>query len=116
MKPNKIEHWQQKHNIRIYIEELICVCLLVILIFRLYVLQIINGTFYEKSTVLQSRKERTIKSTRGNIYDRIFLISSNFKNSPCNLFFEPTISETQVREFFRKDLSAKFIMVLPYSI
>lgn len=41
-----------------------------ILLQRLFTLQIINGQEYADNFTLRTTKERTIKSTRGNIYDR----------------------------------------------
>lgn len=41
-----------------------------ILIHRLYQLQIIDGEEYRKNFSIRTTKERTLKSTRGNIYDR----------------------------------------------
>jgi len=41
-----------------------------ILVQRLFELQIINGEEYASNFSLRTTKERTIKSTRGNIYDR----------------------------------------------
>ena len=40
------------------------------LIQRIFSLQIIHGEEYEKNFSLQTVKERSLKSTRGNIYDR----------------------------------------------
>lgn len=40
-----------------------------ILIYRIFNLQIVNGEDYVNNFQLQSKKERTIDSTRGNIYD-----------------------------------------------
>ena len=42
----------------------------VILIHRIFVLQIVNGSEYLDEFTLKIRKERTIASSRGNIYDR----------------------------------------------
>lgn len=41
-----------------------------VLIHRLYVLQIINGENYRSNFSMKTTRTRTIKSTRGNIYDR----------------------------------------------
>ena len=41
-----------------------------ILIHRLYVLQIIHGESYRNNFSMKTTKTRTLKSTRGNIYDR----------------------------------------------
>ena len=41
-----------------------------VLIQRIFSLQIIHGEEYEKNFSLQTVKERSLKSTRGNIYDR----------------------------------------------
>ena len=39
------------------------------IVFRLFNLQILNGESYLNNFTLKIRKEKTIKSTRGNIYD-----------------------------------------------
>ena len=41
-----------------------------ILINRLYILQIVNGDSYRTNFEIKTTKNRTLKSTRGNIYDR----------------------------------------------
>ncbi|MBP3877802.1 MAG: peptidase [Lachnospiraceae bacterium] len=41
-----------------------------ILINRLYILQIVNGDSYRTNFAIKTTKNRTLKSTRGNIYDR----------------------------------------------
>ncbi len=41
-----------------------------ILIHRLYLLQVVNGEDYRNNFTIQTTRTRTIKSTRGNIYDR----------------------------------------------
>ncbi|MCR5673193.1 MAG: penicillin-binding protein [Lachnospiraceae bacterium] len=49
---------------------IIYVVLIVILVQRLFVMQIINGQDYLNNFKLTIKKETTLKSTRGNIYDR----------------------------------------------
>lgn len=51
---------------------LICVFLVlpIVLISRIFMLQIVNGEKYLEDFQLQIKKERTISSTRGNIYDK----------------------------------------------
>ena len=44
--------------------------LIVVLVQRLFVMQIINGQDYLNNFKLTIKKETTLKSTRGNIYDR----------------------------------------------
>ena len=41
-----------------------------VLIQRIFELQIVNGETYQNEFSLQIRKERSIPSARGNIYDR----------------------------------------------
>lgn len=41
-----------------------------ILLQRIFVLQIVNGESYEENFTLKLKKEQTLTSTRGNIYDR----------------------------------------------
>ena len=40
------------------------------LIYRIFVLQIVNGESYLENFQLKIKKERQIPATRGNIYDR----------------------------------------------
>ena len=49
---------------------IIYVVLIVVLVQRLFVMQIINGQDYLNNFKLTIKKETTLKSTRGNIYDR----------------------------------------------
>ncbi len=49
---------------------IVYVALIVILVQRLFVMQIINGQEYQNNFKLTIKKETTLKSTRGNIYDR----------------------------------------------
>ena len=42
----------------------------VVLIQRVFELQIVNGETYQSEFSLQIRRERSIASSRGNIYDR----------------------------------------------
>ncbi len=49
---------------------LIFIVLIIVLIQRLFVMQIINGQDYLNNFKLTIKKETTLKSTRGNIYDR----------------------------------------------
>ena len=48
----------------------IYIVLIVVLVQRLFVMQIINGQDYLNNFKLTIKKETTLKSTRGNIYDR----------------------------------------------
>ena len=49
---------------------LVFLALSIVLIYRLYRLQIIDGAKYRENFSMQTTRTRTIKSTRGNIYDR----------------------------------------------
>ena len=49
---------------------IVFIILFIILIHRLFVFQIINGEKYLNDFTLTIKKETTLKSTRGNIYDR----------------------------------------------
>ena len=49
---------------------IIYIGLIVVLLQRLFVMQIINGQDYLNNFKLTIKKETTLKSTRGNIYDR----------------------------------------------
>ena len=46
------------------------ILLSVILLERLFSLQIINGEEYQKNYTLKIKREKVLPSTRGNIYDR----------------------------------------------
>ncbi len=49
---------------------IVYVVLIVVLVQRLFIMQIINGQDYLNNFKLTIKKETTLKSTRGNIYDR----------------------------------------------
>ena len=55
---------------RVTIIYLIMICLCSILLYRCFVLQIINGQDYLDNFMLEQEKVRDIMPTRGNIYDR----------------------------------------------
>lgn len=55
---------------KLLIMALIFIALGSILIFRLFHLQIVNGAAYLEDFTLKIQKEKSISSTRGNIYDR----------------------------------------------
>ena len=48
----------------------VLICLSFLLVYRLFMLQIVNGESYLDSFKLKIKKEKTIPATRGNIYDR----------------------------------------------
>jgi penicillin-binding protein 2 len=70
MKQYKRTNLNQNSNPRLIILIILFVFLVFILIQRLYVLQIVKSTEYDDSIELKIMKERTVKSVRGNIYDR----------------------------------------------
>ena len=41
-----------------------------VLLWRVFSLQVVNGQEYQDNSILRIIKERTLNSTRGNIYDR----------------------------------------------
>lgn len=49
---------------------ILCLCMACGLIYRIFSLQIIHGKEYADNFSIQNTKERTLKSTRGNIFDR----------------------------------------------
>lgn len=55
--------------IRLIILIFVFIALFIVLIHRLFVFQIIDGEKYLKNFTLTIKKEKTLKSTRGNIYD-----------------------------------------------
>lgn len=67
MKRHPLRHFRYT---RIIILGVVCALLSGILIHRLYDLQIINGESYRTNFSIKTTKTRTLKSTRGNIYDR----------------------------------------------
>ncbi|HUM82527.1 MAG TPA: penicillin-binding transpeptidase domain-containing protein [Lachnospiraceae bacterium] len=67
----RLKKWFKKVHIgRSTVLAVIFTVLAFVLIHRLYNLQIINGAEYRSNFSLKTTKTRTIKSTRGNIYDR----------------------------------------------
>ncbi len=55
---------------RIFLLGAVIMILMLLLIRRLFVLQIVNGQTYQNDFTLKIERERTIKATRGSIYDR----------------------------------------------
>ena len=55
---------------RLFVLLLIVMCMGGVLVHRIFQLQIVNGETYLNNFKLKIRKERSIASTRGNIYDR----------------------------------------------
>ena len=55
---------------RIFIMGFFIVVLMGVLIYRLFMLQIVNGESYQDNFTLKIERERTIQATRGAIYDR----------------------------------------------
>ncbi len=55
---------------RLFVLSAVMALLLVILLERLFSLQIINGEEYQENYTLRIKKEKVLSSTRGNIYDR----------------------------------------------
>lgn len=66
----KIKRFFKKFAIsRLTILTIIFLCMSLIIVQRLFTLQIINGEEYAENFQLKITKERTLKSARGNIYD-----------------------------------------------
>lgn len=57
-------------NIRLLILTIVFIALGAIMIYRVFLLQIVNGETYLNDFRLKTTKTRTLASTRGNIYDR----------------------------------------------
>ena len=55
---------------RFFVLMVVFVLMLVLLIQRVFTLQIVNGEEYLDTFQLKIEKERTLSGTRGNIYDR----------------------------------------------
>lgn len=55
---------------RLAVASVIMVLLFSILLWRVFSLQVVNGSAYQDNYTLKIIKERTLNSTRGNIYDR----------------------------------------------
>lgn len=67
---NDIKEWLKSTSvIRLIILIFVFIALFIVLINRIFVFQIINGEKYLKEFTLTIKKEKTLKSTRGNIYD-----------------------------------------------
>ena len=55
---------------RLVVATVVMILLFSILLWRIFSLQIVNGKEYQDNYTLKIVKERTLNSTRGNIYDR----------------------------------------------
>ena len=64
---NKVRKLKLKRTSLLYV---LFALMAFVLIQRIFSLQIVHGEEYEKNFSLQTVKERSLKSTRGNIYDR----------------------------------------------
>ena len=91
----------QQYLLRTLFLAAVFIGLSVILIRRLYTLQIVNGEYYRNNFNLKTTRTRTIRSTRGNIYDR------NGNVLACNeLSYSLTIEDSGTYDTNReKDLS-----------
>ena len=66
----RVKKYRQFHTNRPILLVVLFILLSVVLIHRLYILQIVNGDNYRSNFSMKTTKTRTIRSTRGNIYDR----------------------------------------------
>ena len=57
-------------NTRIVLLLIVVILMAALLLQRLFYLQIVQGETYQNNFSLSIRKERTLKSSRGSIYDR----------------------------------------------
>ena len=64
------EFFAQFFKSRLFVLSIAILALFGILLQRVFVLQIVNGEEYLRNFALKIEKERELKSTRGNIYDR----------------------------------------------
>ena len=55
---------------RLAVAGVVLTLLFAVLLWRVFYLQIVNGQEYQDNYTLKIVKERTLNSTRGNIYDR----------------------------------------------
>lgn len=55
---------------RIFILGLILMVMMIAVIYRLFVLQIVNGESYQENFTLKIERDMTLRATRGTIYDR----------------------------------------------
>lgn len=55
---------------RLVVATVVMILLFSILLWRIFSLQIVNGKEYQDNYTFKIVKERTLNSTRGNIYDR----------------------------------------------
>ncbi len=55
---------------RIFILGIFLIFFMTLVVYRLFVLQIVNGESYQDNFTLKIEREKTLKATRGSIYDR----------------------------------------------
>lgn len=60
---------------RLVVATVVMILLFSILLWRIFSLQIVNGKEYQDNYTFKIVKERTLNSTRGNIYDRMAICS-----------------------------------------
>lgn len=97
----KIKKWKKRFRTieipRIYVLIFIFFVLTGILVHRLFSLQIIHGQEYADNFSLETTKERTLKSTRGNIYDRNGNLLA-YDQLSYSVIFEDTEDYSSTRE------------------
>ena len=87
---------------RLVVLLVVIVLMAAILIERLFYLQIIQGESYQENFSLSIKKERTLKSSRGNIYDRNGKAIAYNKLSYCVTFEDSeTYNTTHERRILR---------------
>ena len=85
-----------------------------ILIHRLYVLQIIHGESYRNNFSMKTTKTRTLKSTRGNIYDRNGKnLATNELSNSLTIEDSGTYSSNRLRDLSLNGEAYRISKILP---
>lgn len=88
----------------------VVIVLAVVLLQKIFVLQVVNGNEYLNNYMLQIEKERTVQGTRGNIYDRNGkLLASNELSYSVTLEDNGTYSTTKEKNQKLNDEMSRLI-------
>lgn len=111
---NKIKSFLKKFKIkRTNLVGLVFICMSAILILNLFQLQIVDGDQYASEFNTMTTKTRTIKSTRGTIYDRNGnILASNQLSYSLTLEDNGTYEDTRTRNLTLNSTAYKILQLL----
>lgn len=111
---NKIKNFFRKIKIkRTNLVGLVFICMSAVLIYNLFQLQIVEGDQFASQFNTMTRKTRTIKSTRGTIFDRNGnILASNKLSYSLTLEDNGTYEDTRTRNLTLNSTAYKLLRIL----